>query len=226
VPPTVVPRIGQLSSFITINQMKKTLLIGFFFLGAISMLVMSMHFFQHEISGILKYKDISSNPVYRLGFKSHILFGIIAIFTGPVQFLTNRRKKQLSFHRRLGYVYFASVLISSTMGLLVAQYAMGGILSTIGFSLLAIFWMLSAVLAVFSIRKGDIIAHKKWMFVNYGLTFAAITQRTLLLVPLIIDVQFIYVYRASAWLPWMLNTLIALYLFRRSEPKAPRQVLA
>jgi len=41
--------------------MKKYLLIGFFFIGVISMLVMSMHFFQHEISRIMKYKDISSD---------------------------------------------------------------------------------------------------------------------------------------------------------------------
>ncbi len=205
--------------------MKKGLLIGFFFLGAISMLIMSMHFFQQEISGILKYKVISSNFIFRLCFKTHILFGMLAIFTGPVQFLNNLRNKHLRFHRRLGYVYFISVLISSVMGLIIAQYAMGGIISTIGFSLLAIAWMGSAILAIVTIRKKKITAHKKWMFVNYGLTFAAIPQRTLLLVPLLIDMEFISIYRLSAWLPWILNTLIALYLFRKSGPKASAGLL-
>jgi hypothetical protein len=162
--------------------MKKYLLIGFFFIGAITMLTMSLHFFQNEISGIMKYKDISANM-------------------------------------RLGYIYLSSVLISSVMGLLVAQFAMGGIVSTIGFSILAVFWFVSAIIAITSIRKKDIVTHKKWMFISYGLTFAAITQRTLLLVPLLTDIEFIFIYRLSAWLPWILNTAIALYLFKKSERK-------
>ncbi|NAY91723.1 DUF2306 domain-containing protein [Muricauda sp. JGD-17] len=199
--------------------MKKYLLIGFFFIGAITMLIMSLHFFQHEISGILKYKDISSSALYRLCFKSHILFGIIAIFTGPTQFLTRLRIERLNLHKRLGYVYFFSVLFSSVMGLIAAQFAMGGIVSTIGFSVLSVFWFTSAILAIHTIRKKDIRTHKKWMYVNYGLTFAAITQRTLLLIPLFLDIKFISIYRLSAWAPWILNTMVALYLFKKSEPK-------
>jgi uncharacterized membrane protein len=199
--------------------MKKILQTGFFFVGAITMLLMSLHFFQNEISGIMKYKDISSNIFYRLCFKSHILFGIIAIFSGPTQFLTRLRIKRLDLHRRLGYIYLCSVLISSVTGLLVAQFAMGGIVSTIGFSILAVFWFVSAIIAITSIRKKDIKTHKKWMFISYGLTFTAITQRTLLLIPLLTDIEFIFIYRLSAWLPWILNTAIALYLFKQSEPK-------
>jgi uncharacterized membrane protein len=205
--------------------MKKNLLIGFFFIGAISMLVMSMHFFQHEVSGIMKYKEISSNAIYRLCFKAHILFGIIAIFTGPVQFLTNLKRTYLSLHRKMGYIYFISVLISAVVGLVIAQYAMGGMISTVGFTILGIFWISSAVLALIAIKKKDITAHKKWMFINYGLTFGAITQRTLLLVPLLINTEFIPVYRLSAWLPWILNTIIAFYLFKKSEDKVSNKVL-
>jgi uncharacterized membrane protein len=173
--------------------MKKYLLIGFFFIGATTMLVMSLHFFQNETSGIMKYKDISANILYRLCFKSHILFGIIAIFTGPTQFLTRLRIKRLNIHRRLGYIYLSSVLISSVMGLLVAPFAMGGIVSTIGFSILAVFWFVSAIIAITSIRKKDIVTHKKWMYISYGLTFAAITQRTLLLIPLVTGYR-VYIY--------------------------------
>ncbi len=198
-------------------RMKKNLLIGFFYVGAITMLIMSMHFFQHEISGIMKNKEISSSYVYRLCFKSHIFFGIIAIFIGPIQFLTNAKRNYLGLHRKLGYVYFISVLISSVVGFGIAQYAMGGIISSLGFSILAILWMSTVVLAMVSIRAGDITNHKKWMFINYGLTFASIPQRTLLLIPLLFNIEFIPIYRISAWLPWILNTIIAIYLFKKSE---------
>jgi len=183
------------------------------------MFIMSMHFFQQEISGILKYKEISSNYIYRLCFKSHIFFGIVAIFVGPFQFLTNVKRTYLSLHRKMGYIYFISILISSVVGLGIAQYAMGGMISTVGFSILAIFWMSTVVLAMVSIRAGDITNHKKWMFISYGLTFASIPQRTLLLIPLLFNIEFISVYRVSAWLPWILNTIIAFYLFRKSELK-------
>lgn len=199
--------------------MKRFIGIGFFYVGAMTMLVMSMHFFQNEISGILKYKEVSEHLLFRLCFKSHILFGIIAIFTGPTQFSTKLRLKRLDLHRRLGYVYFVSVMISALMGLGIAPFAMGGMISTLGFSTLAVFWLISAIRAITSIRRKDVVTHKKWMFINYGLTFAAITQRTLLLIPLFTNIEFIWIYKISAWLPWMLNTAIALYLFNRSEAK-------
>lgn len=197
--------------------MKKHFLLGFFYVGAVSMLAMSLHFFQHEISGILKYKDISSSTAFRFCFKAHILFGIIAIFVGPSQFITSLKAKFPALHRSMGYLYFLSVVISSTMGLLIAQYAMGGIISTIGFSILAIFWLSSVLYAFSAIVRGAVLVHKKWMFVSYGLTFAAIPQRTLLLVPLLFDIKFVYIYRLSAWLPWMLSTGLAFYLFKKSQ---------
>lgn len=199
------------------NEIGSKLLIGFFFIGAISMIVMSLHFFQNEISGILKYKEISSDALYRVIFKAHIFFGLIAITTGPSQFLSIRKGTLIRIHRGVGYIYIVSVFISAMMGFIVAQYAMGGMVSTIGFSVLAFFWMITAVLAMISIKKKQITEHKKWMYINYGLTFAAITQRTLLLVPLLIDVDFLAVYKLSAWLPWIFNTFIAVALFKKSQ---------
>lgn len=197
--------------------MKKYFLIGFFLIGAISMLVMSLHFFQSEVSGILKYKDIATEKLFRVAFKTHIFFGIIAIFTGPVQFLNNEKSTQGSVHRKIGYVYFVAVLVSAIFGFLVAPYAMGGIVTHIGFSILAVIWFSTIILAVRAAKRKDFITHKKWMYISYGLTFAAITQRTMLLIPLLLEVEFITIYRASAWLPWMINSGIAWYLFRKSQ---------
>ena len=45
---------------------------GFLYLGAITMLVMSFHYFQNEISGILEDKDIASADWYRLSFRLHM----------------------------------------------------------------------------------------------------------------------------------------------------------
>ena len=93
---------------------------------------------------------------------------------------------------------------------------MGGWITTIGFSALSIAWLYTTIKAISSIRKGDILNHKKWMFLSYGLTFSAIIQRTLLLIPLLTETPFMPIYQLSAWLPWMLNLTIAYYLYERS----------
>ena len=180
------------------------------------MLVMSLHYFQPELTGILKNKTIASNSLYRVIFLAHVGLGITAIFAGPLQFSNRFRTSYIQLHRKIGYLYSIAVTISAISGLLIAQYAMGGIISTIGFSLLAIFWFTTIVLAIKSILSKNIKEHRKWMFINYGLTFAAIPQRTLLLIPLIINIEFIPIYRLSAWLQCILNSIIALYLFKKT----------
>lgn len=193
--------------------MAKKLLIGFFLAGAITMFVMSLHYFQFDVTGILKGKEISNSLWYRLFLKAHILTGIIAITIGPFQFIHQIRSQSISTHKYLGYTYVINVTISSISGLVVAQFAMGGWITAVGFSTLSIFWLFSTLSGVVSICRKEVSNHKKWMYISYALTFAAIPQRTLLLLPLLTSVPFMPVYRLSAWLPWMLNAGIAFRLY-------------
>jgi len=199
--------------------MAKKLLIGFFLAGAITMAVMSFHYFQLEVTGIIKGRDVSNSSWYRLCLKTHILTGIIAITIGPLQFIQQIKAKSISTHKYLGYSYVINVAISSISGLAVAQFAMGGWVTSVGFSTLAIFWLFSTLSAVAAIRRKELSNHKKWMYISYAMTFAAIPQRTLLLLPLLTSVPFIPVYRLSAWLPWMLNAWIAFLLYNQSIRK-------
>ncbi len=196
--------------------MKKILQITFLLVGGMSMLLMSFHYLQSNSTGILQNKAIAASFWYLLTFRLHILFGIIAILIGPFQFLKGLRTKYLILHRAFGYVYFSSVLLSGLAGLVVAQFAMGGQLTAVGFTMLSILWLYTTIKAVGAIKNGNIAKHKKWMFLSYALTFSAITQRTTLLIPLLTDVPFIPVYQASAWFPWMFNLSIAYALYQRS----------
>lgn len=181
-----------------------------------SMLLMSFHYLQSDTAGILKRKEIASSFWYLLTFRAHILFGIIAILVGPFQFIKRLRAQLPILHRILGYIYFSSVLFSGLAGLIIAQFAMGGPITRVGFSILSILWLSSTIKAVGAIRTGDISGHKKWMFLSYALTFSAITQRTILLIPLLTDAPFMPVYQISAWFPWMFNLIIASVLYKRS----------
>lgn len=194
--------------------MKKKALILFLLIGAVSMIIMSPHYLHVDDSGILGRKEIDTQWWYLLAFRTHVLFGLMAITTGPWQFIRRLRRRYLRLHQVTGYVYAASIILSGCAGLVVAPFAMGGLVSAIGFSLLATCWLVSIIMSVLAARRGDLPTHQRWSFYSYALTFAAITQRTLLLIPLLTSVPFMPVYQLSAWLPWLLNIGIAHWLYR------------
>lgn len=180
------------------------------------MVVMSLHYFQSDKAGILKRKEIADSFWYLFTFRTHIFLGLVAIVIGPFQFMKKIRNNQKTFHRVIGYIYTVSIFFSGLSGLAIAQFAMGGWKTTVGFSILSLAWLYTIIKAISSIRVGEVLNHKKWMFLSYGLTFSAITQRTLLLIPLLTEIKFIPIYQLSAWLPWLLNLSIAYLLFKRS----------
>lgn len=199
----------------------KLIILLFFLVGGISMVMMSMHYFQNDVSGVMKGKVVQEEFWYKFSLRTHIVFGLVAILLGPFQFIDSIRLKNAIVHKSLGYIYSVSVCFSAVTGLIVAQFPMGGIVSRLGFSTLAIFWLYSLCKSISAILRQDLSTHRKWMFINYGLTFAAIPQRTLLLVPLIFEIDFMNIYRLSAWLPWMMNALIAVLIHKNVTKSYP-----
>lgn len=197
--------------------MKKTALLLFLFVGATSMVVMSMHYFFSNETGILKHKDVADSLLFLVAFKSHIFFGIMAISIGPLQFIHRLRKKYKRLHKSIGYAYVVSVFFSGTTGLVIAHFAMGGMITTIGFTVLSLLWLCSTTMAIVSVLKGNFVQHNIWMHISYALSFAAITQRSLLLIPLLTNVPFMPIYQLSAWLPWILNLLIVSLIVTKME---------
>ncbi len=195
---------------------KKLLFTGFLLTGAIAMLIMSIDYLTKDINGIMIHKEVSRFAWYWIVLKTHIVSGILAIGCGPFQFIKRLRKQRPRFHKKLGYLYVLAVGISSIAGFVSAQFAMGGIVSQIGFSILSVFWFYTLTQAMRGILNGDSKKHQYWMSCNYALTFAAITQRTLLLTVFLVNIPFIEIYRLSAWLPWLFNlALLHLYLYKK-----------
>ncbi len=183
------------------------------------MLIMSLHYLVKDVSGIMIGKEATSYLWYRLLFKAHVLGGLLAIALGPFQFWLDRTKYR-KLHRRLGYAYIMSIGLSGVAGLVIAQFSMGGWITAIGFSILSVLWLYVTTQAVISIRLRAVQRHRSFMILSYALTFAAITQRTLLLIPLLTEVPFMPIYKLSAWLPWLLNLTIAFSLIRTSTPSS------
>jgi len=180
------------------------------------MLIMSFHYFVQEDSGILDGKVLKDTLWYKLSFFTHITFGGIAITLGPFQFLNQWIEGKPSLHKTLGYVYSAAVVIASCTGLIIAQFAMGGVITQIGFSTLSIIWFFSLIVSIKKVLQRDICAHKKWMQINYALTFSAITQRSILLFAFMPSFSFMPIYQLSSWLSWIINLLVVMYFIRKS----------
>ena len=115
--------------------------------------------------GLLNSKspELLNNMVWRVGLFCHVLFGVLALLSGSTQFISNLRSKYIGLHRWLGKIYVVSVMISGIAGLCIALSATGGILCTLGFSTLALLWLITTARAYIFIKKKEIKTHRNWM---------------------------------------------------------------
>ncbi|MEL6638219.1 MAG: DUF2306 domain-containing protein [Bacteroidota bacterium] len=194
---------------------RKNALISFLFIGAGAMLLMSLHYFGPSNSGILKNKVLQDTGWYRLAFFTHISGGLLAILSGPFQFMNRWIQQRPGVHKKMGYGYGLAVASSSLAGLVIAPFAMGGRITQVGFATLATLWFGSLVMAMLKIRAGAVDAHRSWMTINYALTFSAITQRSILLLAFLPSISFMPVYQLSSWLSWLFNLLVVLFFVER-----------
>lgn len=143
----------------------------------------------------------------------HVLGSGLALGIGGFQFLPWLRTRHISWHRWLGRTYLLAVLGGGIGGLVMAGQADGGLVGRVGFSLLAVTWLVSGWQAYAAVRRGDLTAHRVWMIRNFALTFAAVTLRIYLGVftgPL--GIPFAECYPLIAWLCWVPNLIVAEWL--------------
>ena len=150
------------------------------------------------------------------GIRLHIFASAVALLIGPLQFSSRLRASRPALHRVLGRVYLGvGVLLGGLAGLYMAAFAWGGIVSKLGFGLLAVAWLATGALAYAAIRRRDVAAHRRWMVRNFALTFAAVTLRLYLPSSMAAGIPFEIAYPAIAWLCWVPNVAVAEWLVRR-----------
>lgn len=162
-----------------------------------------------------KSESLLSNVFWNIGFYGHIMFGGIALLIGWIQFSKKMRTRNLNRHRLIGKIYVLSAIISGVCGIYIGFYATGGIISSIGFILLGIFWLYSTTTAYKAVRIGDIELHQGFMIYSYALCFAAVTLRIWLPLLTIAFGNFVSTYRIVAWLCWVPNLIFAYFWVRR-----------
>ncbi|WP_033957996.1 DUF2306 domain-containing protein [Psychroserpens jangbogonensis] len=169
--------------------------------------------------GILNSKNDSllNDGLWNIGFYTHISLGGLALLIGWTQFSKNIRKKNINLHRNLGKVYLISVLFSGFSGLYIAYFATGGIISTVGFSSLAIIWLYTTLRAFLEIKNASVSKHQKFMTYSFAACFAAVTLRIWLPVLTSLFNDFIIAYRIVAWLCWIPNMFVAYFMVKHQK---------
>ena len=149
----------------------------------------------------------------------HFFTGGVALMVGVWGFRRDLLVRRRAWHRRIGKLYVVMVLVSGVAALLMACFAMGGVVTHLGFGIGAVFWLTATTIGWHRIHKRrDVAAHRRWMVRSYALTCAAITLR-LQLAPLSeLLGGFTPAYRVVSWSAWIPN-LIAAEIWLRWRPK-------
>jgi hypothetical protein len=115
---------------------------------------------------------------YRLPLIAHVTGGLIATLAGIWQIWTGLNTQSMSVHPWTGRLYAAGVLLGSSGALVLAPTS-----SLFGFSwavalvCLAIAWLATTGMALYGIRKRNVLLHKQWMIRSYIVTFGFVTFR-------------------------------------------------
>ena len=97
----------------------------------------------------------------------HGLFGSMAMLVAAFQFSNRLRERYLPVHRALGYVYVASVFISCPFAVLISAKLARSPSQFVANCMNSFGWVVTALIALYCIRSGNIVQHRRWMIRSY-----------------------------------------------------------
>jgi hypothetical protein len=166
--------------------------------------------------------NVVANLFARPFLDIHVAGAATALLLLPVQMLAGVRARFPRVHRWTGRVYVLGCLVGGVGGLVMAFGATAGPWATAGFGSLALCWIVANVQGWRTARARQFGVHRQWMIRSFALTFGAVMLRLYLPVFIIAGVPFMEGYRATAFLSWIPNLILAeLYLRRRPSPSVP-----
>jgi uncharacterized membrane protein len=155
---------------------------------------------------------------HRVLITTHAVAASLALLLGPLQFLDGLRAARPRLHRVLGYAYLVpGVAVGGLAGLLLARHSFGGLVSHLGFGLLAVLWLFTGTMAVLAAKARRFADHRTWMVRNFALTLAAVTLRLYLPLGFLSGLRFEAFYPAVAWLCWVPNLIAAEWFTLRAR---------
>lgn len=195
----------------TISVLVKIVAAVFFLLGlALAGNALSYFNFDPHYSFLRLKQSAIATGWYLPAYYSHVLVGGLILVAGFVQLSPSFGRRWMSLHRGLGYLYVMGILFFSAPGGLIMSFFIGrGPIVQASFVVQASLWFWFTAMAFDRIRKGDVPAHRQWMWRSFSLTLAAITLRIYIYIcSFFVDLSTPLAYGVLSWASWLPNLLI------------------
>lgn len=153
---------------------------------------------------------------YRWAFYIHILTGPFTLMAGLVLLSKGLRNRFSHWHRRLGRVQVATILLLLTpSGLAMSWHAATGPIAACGFAVLALITAACATLGWQAAVHRRFNTHRQWMLRCYVLLCSAVVLRVIGGVSDVYGIEWTYPY--AAWVSWLVP--LAILEVVTSDPK-------
>jgi hypothetical protein len=111
----------------------------------------------------------------------HAFFGGLAMLVAVFQFSNRLRARYLQTHRVLGYIYVGSVFIAAPLAIpMTVRYGPSLIAAS---SMQSLGWMLTTAIALFCVRQGNVVQHRRWMIRSYPFAMVFTVSRLIIPIP-------------------------------------------
>ncbi len=158
---------------------------------------------------------------YRWAFYVHLVSGPASLLLGTILISDRFRRLVPAWHRRLGRVQAACVLLLvAPSGLWMAYYAATGAIAAAGLGTLAIATATCMALGWRSAVKRNFSDHRRWMWRTYMLLCSAVVIRMIGGLATVAHVDAAWLYPFSTWASWLLPLLILEFSQLLSPPIA------
>lgn len=127
--------------------------------------------------------DTAKHFAPALGFVLiHGFFGALALLLGAFQLSNRLRARYLGTHRALGYIYAACVFIAAPLAMPVAMKIASPSLVAAA-AVQALGWMVTTAIALYCVRNGNIVQHRRWMIRSYFFAMVFTVARVIIPIP-------------------------------------------
>ena len=141
---------------------------------------------------------------YQWAFYPHIASGPVSLIIGMILISKQFRLRLPKWHRFLGRIQVASILlVVAPSGLWMAYYASTGTVAAIGFALLAVLTGLCAALGWRAAVRCRFAVHRRWMLRCFLLLCSAVSLRLLGGLATVCGVQSEWFDPLASWASWI-----------------------
>ena len=141
------------------------------------------YFMAVRIHFLTDFSEASYSPYFwakRYGLVVHIWAGLIAIICGFAQVWLGITRQTGVLHRRLGWVYVATVGVSAATAIQMATVVPGHFAYASGLFMNAVVWAAATAMGLWAWRCGRTALHREWMMRSYVLALAFTAARIML----------------------------------------------